>query len=95
MKKLFILLVFTIMLSSCDNNVMVEKDNETVTTVKILNNIDTTLQVAILNSTEIYVTKDNLVIAKGTNNDMTALLVGLIMGAITALIAALTIKYDF
>jgi hypothetical protein len=89
MKKLFILLVFTIMLSSCDNNVMVEKSNATVTTVEILNNIDTTLQVAILNSNAIYVTKDNLVIAKGTNNDMTAFLFGLIM---VALIVALILK---
>jgi hypothetical protein len=68
MKKLLLLFSLIIILSSCDDSVMITKNNEALTTVEMLKNVDTTLQVSILKNEVIYAIKDNVVIAKGSQD---------------------------
>jgi hypothetical protein len=82
MKKtlLFIIILFAII--SCDDSVEIPlKKQEKLTTVEILNNVDSTLQVSIVENKDIYVIKNGVTIANGYN-DNTSLILAFILGLI-------------
>lgn len=64
------LLLILLLLTSCENADVTVKNGPKETTMEVLNNIDTTANVAIVDNV-IYVVKDGTVVAKGANRQLT------------------------
>lgn len=62
MKNSIFLLLFV--LSSCSSGVMYESPRKDITTLEILESVDTTLQVALKNNEVVYIVRDGLVVGK-------------------------------
>jgi len=80
MKKTLLFIIILFAITSCNDSVEIPlKKQEKLTTVEILNNVDSTLQVSIVKNEDIYVIKNGVAIAKGYKNN-TGILIVLLLG---------------
>lgn len=66
MKKIFLILLVIVGLSSCDDTIKPINNSDKETTLEVLNNVDTTSNVAIIDYT-VYIVKDGKVTHKVIN----------------------------
>jgi hypothetical protein len=83
MKKFLLFIAILLSLSSCDSTVSVrEEDRAKVTTLEVLQNVDTTLQVSIINDYNVYILKNDVVVAKARAEGGTVVIVAWLFGII-------------